>query len=72
MLKNKLSFVLTLLSILGVLALAWFKAINIEILLPSLLGIYVAGRTAHKVSAGIAASKDPNANTAEVLATFDQ
>jgi uncharacterized membrane protein YadS len=70
-LKQSLSFVLTFIALLGVLALAWFKDVDVQMLLPSILGIYIVGRTTHKVSAVWAASKDPNADTHKAIETFD-
>jgi len=65
--KNYLSFFLTLISIVGVLLLAWFKGIELDLLLPSLLGLYITGRTVEKSSAHWSASKDSAANTEKVI-----
>jgi len=65
--KNYLSFVLTLISILGSLALAWCKNTDVGALLPALLGIYVVGRTSQKGMAYFAASKDKKADTRAVI-----
>lgn len=65
--KNYLSFVLSLISIVGVLLLAWFKGISVEMLLPSLLGVYILGRAGQKSVGMIAASRDPNADTRAVI-----
>lgn len=70
--KNKLSFILTLLSIVGVFVLAWYKNIDIQMLLPSILGIYVIGRTTSSVSTTWAASKDPNADTLKAIEMIDK
>jgi hypothetical protein len=69
--KNYFSFFLTLICILGSLALAWFKGISLEVLLPSLLGIYVLGRTGQKGMAYFAASKDETADTRAVIQDLD-
>lgn len=65
--KNKLSFVLTFISVIGILLLAWFKNVNIEIMLPSILATYILGRTTNSVSNVWAASKDPNADTLQAI-----
>lgn len=70
--KNKLSFILTLLSIIGVFVLAWYKNIDIQVLLPSILGIYVIGRTTTNVSTTWAASKDPSADTLKAVEMIDK
>lgn len=70
--KNKLSFILTLLSIIGVFVLAWYKNIDIQMLLPSILGIYVIGRTTTNVSTAWAASKDPDADTLKAVEMIDK
>lgn len=70
--KNKLSFILTLLSIIGIFVLAWYKNLDVQMLLPSVLGIYVLGRTTTNVSATWAASKDPNADTLKVVEMVDK
>ena len=70
--KNKLSFILTLISVIGLLALAWFKNVDLQMLLPSVLGIYILGRTTTSVSSAWAASKDPHANTLEALQIIDK
>ena len=70
--KNKLSFILTLSSILGIFVLAWFKNLDIQMLLPSVLGIYVIGRTTTNVSTAWAASKDPQADTMKAVELIDK
>lgn len=70
--KNKLSFLLTFISVIGVFVLAWFRNINIEIMLPSILGMYILGRTTSNVSNVWAASKDPNADTLEAINKEDR
>lgn len=67
LMKNYLSFVLTLISIVGSLLLGWFKGISLDALLPSLLGIYVLGRVVEKGNVVWAASKDPNANVENTI-----
>lgn len=70
--KNKLSFILTLLSLIGIFALAWHKDLDIQMLLPSVLAIYVLGRTTTNVSTAWAASKDPNADTLKAIEIADR
>ena len=65
--KNYLSFLLTLISILGALGLAYFKGVDVSSLLPTLLGIYVVSKATEKSSMVWAASKDANANSGEVI-----
>lgn len=65
--KNNFSFVLTFISVIGCLLLAWFKNVNIEMMLPTILATYVLGRTSLKASNVWAASKDPKANTLEAI-----
>jgi hypothetical protein len=65
--KSNLSFVLTFISVVGCLALAWFKNVNIETMLPSILAIYVIGKTTLKASNVWAASRDPNADTLQAI-----
>lgn len=61
------TFFLTLISIIGSLALAFSKDVDVSILLPSLLGIYVGVHGGVKASNTWAASKDQNADTNKVI-----
>lgn len=70
--KSKLSFILTFISVIGIFLLAWYRNINIEILLPSVLGIYILGRTTTNVSTAWAASRDPNADTLKACELIDR
>lgn len=70
--KSKLSFLLTLISVIGIFVLAWFKNIDIQVLLPSVLAIYIVGRTTTNVSTAWAASKDPQADTLKVCEMVDK
>ena len=70
--KNKLSFILTFISVVGVLVLAWYKNIDIQVLLPSVLAIYIAGRASTNISTTWAASKDPAADTVKVCEMIDK
>lgn len=70
--KNKLSFALTLLSVVGIFILAWYKDLDIQMLLPSILGIYILGRTTTNVSTAWAASRDPQADTLKAVEMIDK
>jgi hypothetical protein len=70
--KSKLSFILTFISVIGIFVLAWFKNIDIQMLLPSVLGIYIIGRTTTNVSTAWAASKDPQADTLKACEMIDK
>ena len=65
--KNYLSFQLTLICVVGSLYLGYTNGIDLTLLLPAILGIYVTNRTAEKVSTHWAASKDPTADTEKVI-----
>ena len=67
MLKNNLSFVLSLIATVGLLALAWFKGVDISMTLPAIVTGYVLGRAGTKASHAWSASKDPNADTQKVI-----
>lgn len=69
--KNKLSFILTFISVIGVLMLAWFKNVNIDLLLPTILATYILGRTSTNISTVWAASKDPKADTIRAAQMID-
>jgi len=64
MTKKIMQYTLAVVSVLGVLALAWFKSVDISMLLPTILGLYWGGHAAQNISTGWALSKDPNADTA--------
>ena len=70
--KSKLSFLLTLISVIGIFVLAWFRNIDIQVLLPSVLAIYIVGRTTTNVSTAWAASKDPQADTIKACEMVDK
>lgn len=67
LMKHYLSFMLTLVSILGLFALAWFKDVEITAVLPIVLASYIGARTIEKTVSISAASKDPNADTRQVI-----
>jgi hypothetical protein len=70
--KNKMSFILTFISVVGCLLLAWFKNVNIEIMLPSILAIYIIGRTTAAASNVWAASRDPSADTIKAIERYNE
>jgi hypothetical protein len=65
--KTKLSFILSLIATLGLLALAWFKEYDITAMLPVIVTGYVVGRSVTKASHIWAISKDPNADTKSAI-----
>lgn len=69
--RNYLSFFLTLLCIVGVFGLAYFKGTDVTTVLPLLLGIYVGGRTTQKAVEIASASRDPNCDTIEAIKTIN-
>jgi hypothetical protein len=70
--KNKLSFLLTFISVVGLFLLAWFKNVDVQIMLPSVLGVYIVGRTTTNISSAWAASKDTNANTVQAIQILNE
>jgi len=67
MLRHHLSFILCLISTIGLLALAWFKQVDISYMLPTIVVGYVVGRAGLKASHAWSASKDPQADTQKVI-----
>jgi ABC-type proline/glycine betaine transport system permease subunit len=65
--KHYLSFILTMICVLGLFALAWFKDVDILSTLPIVLGTYVGARTVEKTVAVRSAASDPNADTRAVI-----
>ena len=66
-LKEFSTFILTLISILGILLLGVLNGTDVSGTIPTILGIYIGGRSVVKSSAHWAASKDPNADTKAVV-----
>lgn len=66
-LVNLRSFILVLLSVIGLFLLAFFKGVDISMSLPTLVSMYVLSKVAGRVSDGWASSKDPNADTNEAI-----
>lgn len=69
--KDNRSFLLTLLCIVGSLTLAFVKDLDVTMLLPALLGIYVTKRATEKVSAHVNARKDVDADLSDIIKTLD-
>lgn len=65
-------FFLTLISVVGLFALAFYKNVDVTSSLPTVLAIYLGAKTSEKASAHWAASKDPTASTAEVIASVTE
>jgi len=66
-LKEFSTFILTLIAIAGTLLLGIVNGTDVSGSIPTILGIYVGGRSVVKSSAHWAASKDPNADTKAVV-----
>jgi heme O synthase-like polyprenyltransferase len=60
-------FVLTAVCVVGTMVLAVFKDSDVNTLLPTILGIYMAQKGSQAVSAHLAASKDEKCDTAQVI-----
>jgi len=71
LMRAYLGFILTFISVLGCLALAWHKGVDIEFMLPTILGIYISGKTLERASAVVAASRDPKADTNQLVKDMD-
>jgi hypothetical protein len=65
--RRTYSFFLTLLSLIILFVLAWFKDVDVVATIPMVLGVYLGTRTADKGVAIMGASKDPNADTVSVI-----
>jgi heme O synthase-like polyprenyltransferase len=72
LIKTKLGFILTFISVMGLLLLAWFKDVDIEMSLPTVLAIYLGGRTAAAMSHVWAASKDEKADTVATIKELEK
>lgn len=70
-LKPYATFILTLISIIGSLVLAFSKNTDISVLLPTLLGIYVGAKAGVTANGHWAASKDKEADTTSVIEKTD-
>jgi len=69
--KDNRSFILCLIGTLGTLFLAYTKGIDIELLLPTIIGIYVTGRTSQKISAHYNARQDTDADVVDIIRILD-
>jgi hypothetical protein len=72
LLKTKLSFIVTLVAIVGLLIVFYFKGTNVAMEITTIVGIYVVGRNAASISHGWAASKDPNADTKATIEKLEE
>lgn len=67
---QRTSFILCLLALLGVLALLWWGKVpgaSADFLIPAILGVYITGESAKKISAHYNARLDSDADTAVVI-----
>lgn len=71
LMKAYLGFILTLISVIGCLALAWFKDYEIEFMLPTILGIYISAKTVERTTAVWSVSKDSKADTRQIIKDMD-
>lgn len=65
-------FFLTFTSIFGLFVLAFYKDVDINSSLPAILGLYLGTKASEKASAHWAASRDPNASTADVISSVTE
>jgi hypothetical protein len=65
--KTRLSFLLCLLTLIGLFILGWFKDFDVASSMMEIAAIYVIGRSVVLGSHGWATSKDPNADTKGVV-----
>lgn len=70
-LKPYAAFILTLISVIGSLALAFTKGVDITIMLPTILGLYLGAKAGVAANSHWAASKDNNSNTELVIKNTD-
>jgi hypothetical protein len=57
-------------ALLGVLVLLWWGKIpgtSADFLIPAILGVYIGGESAKKISAHYNARLDPDANTTDII-----
>lgn len=66
-LKAKLSFIMCAIAMAMLFSLGWFKDVDVASAIMEVAAIYVIGRSATLASHGWATSKDPNANTQDVV-----
>jgi hypothetical protein len=72
MLKTKLGFFLTLVSVIGLFGLAYFKDVEIGGTLASILGIYIIGKSITNVGHSYNASRDENCDTESVISKLEE
>lgn len=69
--KAYATMIMTFICIVGALALAFVKDVDITTLLPTILGIYVGAKAAVAGNGAWAASKDMNCDTASIIKDTD-
>jgi hypothetical protein len=69
--KDNRSFILCLIALVGALGLAYGKGVDVSMLVPTILGLYITGRTTEKVSAHMNARMDSDADFEKVAAMTD-
>lgn len=72
LIRTKLGFIITLISVVGLLLLAWFKGVDISMSLPTIIGLYLVGRSATSISHVWAVSKDEKADTVETIRELEK
>lgn len=67
--RNILGWLLCAGSLVGVFALAFTceKGVDLTLLVPAILGVYISGESVKRVGTVMAAAKDPNADTEDVI-----
>lgn len=66
--KDNRAFTLCSVALLGSLALGFVKDLDVNLLIPAILGIYITGRTTEKVSAHYNARQDVDADVEKIVA----
>ncbi len=65
--KQNFGFICTITCLFGLLALAFFKGVDVSASLPVVLGTYLGSRAVEKSTAFAMASKDPKCDTRAVI-----
>lgn len=69
--KHYFSFILTLVSVIGFFLLAWFKGVDVGSVVPVLVASYIGARSLEKSVQSVAASRDKDCSTRQVLADIN-
>jgi len=72
LLKTKLSFIIALISVLGLLVIFYIKGINVAAEIVAIVSVYLVGKSASSISHGWAASKDPGADTNATIEKLEE